>query len=206
MTAAHCLSQTPTEHLWVNHHGGLPTDLFTAANRIEVIPEADLAIVCTDAPGARWVQPFQTIRTFANVGENICALGYPFEAISRERPNEETMRFFRGSIQRPFHHKSTLAPGNGYSAYELSFPCPFGLSGGPLFLEGDPETVLGVITEDLWAGRELYQEEIEQSPEGINHIIKTYRVINYGVAANLFAAADILEVLVGRSLLKHSND
>ena len=111
------------------------------------------------------------------------------------------MRFFRGNIQRPFLHKSTLAPGKGYSAYELSFPCPFGLSGGPLFLEGDPETVLGVITEDLAVGTLLSEEEIVSSPATTTRI-QTQRVINYGVAANLFAATELLERMVGRSLLK----
>ncbi|MEK7786271.1 MAG: trypsin-like peptidase domain-containing protein, partial [Chloroflexota bacterium] len=179
ITAAHCLDGTPNERLWINHHGGPGPDLFSPAQQVEFVREADIAIVVTDAPGAKWVQPFQRVRFYANLGEKVCAFGYPDQALNRDAPAKETPRFFRGTIQRPFHHKSRLAAGAAYSAYELSFPCPSGLSGGPLFLEDDPNTVIGVVTEDLEVGTTLNEEFVEKTSETTTRI-DVRRVINYG--------------------------
>ena len=60
--------------------------------------------------------------------------------------SKETLRFFRGHVQRPFVFGASHQT---YSAFELSFPCPSGLSGGPLFLARESEAVIGVVTAKL---------------------------------------------------------
>lgn len=195
LTAAHCLKGIAPEQLWVNHHGGPPPNLFTRVRRIEWADESDLAIFETDAPGAKWAVPFKKLKYATDLGEEICAFGYPQDLISRI-PAKETLRLFRGTVQRPFLFERS---GHSYSAYELSFPCPPGLSGSPLFLAEDPSTVIGVVTENF----ETYtvqHEVVEEKLPGkiIRHEARS--VITYGVAANIFGAVDAIEKLLGRRL------
>ena len=203
LTAAHCIKDVSLDRLWVNHHGGPTPSLFSKVHRVEIVNDADIAILVTDAPGAKWVQPFRQVRLFANLGEHVCAFGYPDTAVCVDSPSKETPRFFRGTVQRPFIHKSKHALGSGYSAYELSFPCPHGLSGGPLFPEEDPQTVIAVVTEDLEVGSELHYEERIDEATGSKTVLQTRRVINYGVAANILAATDALEAIIGAKLRIH---
>ena len=196
VTAAHCLDHVPLDRLWINHFGGPEPHAFTPAKSIDLIREADTAVVVTDAPNAKWVRPFGRVRFFANLGEPVCALGYPFGSVQVDVPPRETFRFFRGHIQRPFVHRSPRSGGARYSAYELSFPCPFGLSGGPVFLAEDPTTVIGVVTEDLEVGTTL-REDVEEAGGRVREV---RRVVNYGVAANIIAAADMLERILGGPL------
>jgi len=204
VTAAHCLDGTSLDDLWINHFGGPPPHLFSQAQRVELVPNADTAMIVTDAPNAEWVLPFQFVQFAANLGERVCALGYPNQTLQLDAPAKETLRFFRGTVQRPFIHRSAVFANVGYSAYELSFPCPSGLSGGPLFLEDDPRTVIGVVTENLEAGTLLHEHEevVEEGQRSITHT-QIHRIINYGVAANLIEAADVLESVLGRPLPTH---
>jgi hypothetical protein len=193
LTAAHCLRGIPFERLWVNHFGGPPPYLFTRVRRIEWAEESDLAIFETDAPGAKWAVPFKKLKYVADLGEEICAFGYPQDLMSQV-PVKETPRLFRGTIQRPFLFERS---GRRYSAYELSFPCPPGLSGGPLFLAEDPTTVIGVVTENFETYTVQHEVVGERCPgQTIRHEARS--VITYGVAANIFGAVDAIEKHLGR--------
>lgn len=195
LTAAHCLEGVPLERLWVNHHGGPPPNLFTPARRIEWACQSDLAIVETDAPGAKWAAPFKKLKYAADFGEEICAFGYPHDLMS-DVPAKETPRFFRGTVQRPLLFERR---GRSYSAFELSFPCPPGLSGGPVFLAEDPATVIGVVTENFETYTVLHEVDEERRPgEIIRHEARS--VITYGVAANISNALHAIEKVLGRRL------
>jgi hypothetical protein len=195
LTAAHCLEGVPLERLWVNHHGGPPPNLFTQVRRIEWVENADLAVFETDAPGAKWAVPFRKLKYVADLGEEICAFGYPQDLMSQV-PARETPRFFRGTVQRPFVLERS---GRRYSAYELSFPCPPGLSGGPLFLAEDASTVIGVVTENFETYTVLHEVIEEKRPGEVMHY-ESRSVITYGVAANIFNALHAIEKLLGRRL------
>ena len=195
LTAAHCLERIPPERLWVNHHGGPPPNLFTQVRRIEWVQGSDLAVFETDAPGAKWAAPFQKLKYVADLGEEVCAFGYPQDLMSQV-PAKETPRFFRGTVQRPFLFERS---GRRYSAYELSFPCPPGLSGGPVFLADDAGTVIGVVTENFETYTVQHKVVEEKRPgEVIRHEARS--VITYGVAANIFSALDAIEKVLGRRL------
>lgn len=195
LTAAHCLKGVPFERLWVNHYGGPPSNLFTQVRRIEDAEESDLAIFETDAPEAKWAAPFKKLKYIADLGEEICALGYPQDLMSQV-PAKETLRLFRGTVQRPFLFERS---GRRYSACELSFPCPPGSSGSPLFLAEDPSTVIGVVTENFETYTVPHEVVEEKHPgETIRHEARS--VITYGVAANIFGAVDAIEKLLGRRL------
>lgn len=195
VTAAHCIEGVPLERLWVNHHGGPPPSLFTPVERVEWAREADLAVIQTEAPESKWAVPFSRVKYAADFGEEICAFGFPQNLMS-QIPAKETPRFFRGTVQRPFLFERT---GRRYSAFELSFPCPPGLSGGPLFLAEDPTTVIGVVTgnfETFTVDHEIVEEK--RPGEVVRH--EARHVITYGVAANILAACDAIEKILGRRL------
>ncbi len=195
LTAAHCLEGIPIERLWVNHYGGPPPALFTQVRRIEWVQDSDLAVFETDAPEPKWAVPFKKLQYAADLGEEICAFGYPQDLMS-QAPAKETMRFFRGTVQRPFLFERS---GRRYSAFELSFPCPPGLSGAPVFLAEDPSTVIGVVTENFETYTVQHEMVEERRPgEVIRH--EARHVITYGVAANIFSALDAIEKVLGRRL------
>lgn len=157
--------------------------------------ESDLAVFQTDAPDAKWAAPFQKLKYVADLGEEICAFGYPQDLMS-EVPAKETPRFFRGTVQRPFLFERS---GRRYSAFELSFPCPPGLSGGPVFLADNPSTVIGVVTENF----ETYtveHEVVEEKRPGEVIRREARSVITYGVAANIVSAVEAIEKVLGRRL------
>lgn len=182
VTAAHCIKGVPVDELWVNHHGGPPPNLFTRVQNIEWVYKADIAVFETESPESRWAVPFQRLKYVADFGEEICAFGYPEappQNFMSEAPAMETPRFFRGNVQRPF---GLELAGRRYSVFELSFPCPPGLSGGPVFLAEDPTTVIGVVTGNF------------ETVSGEKNVIM------YGVAANIFNGLEVIEKLLGRRL------
>jgi hypothetical protein len=196
VTAAHCIEGIPVEQLRINHAGGASPHCFTAVHRIELAPHCDIAVLETDAPRAQWSAPFTKLRYAADFGQEVCAFGYPEDMISMVAPTQETARFFRGIVQRPFLFDRR---GPRYSAFELSFPCPGGLSGSAVFLADDPRTVIGVVTGNFetYSVQHSYVETI-RSGETIRH--EARNVITFGVAANIIGARREIERILGREL------
>ena len=193
VTAAHCVDGIPREELWINHIAGPDPAQFSPAKQVKLVEQGDLAVIVTEAPEARWVTPFQSVKYSVDYGERVCAFGYP-ESIISDPPAEATARFFRGYVQRPFMYCNRS--GKRYKAFELSFSCPNGLNGGPVFLEADPVTVIGVVTANVKSYTVIDEEE--DVPCG--NITEFRQIINYGVAANVIYAADVLERILGRTL------
>jgi len=196
VTAAHCVSDRPVEQMWLNHFGGPPPHCFTRAREVHFTREGDLAVLITDVPSAQWACPFQFVQYAADFGEDVYAIGFPEDRISATEPNKETLRYFRGTVQRPFIYDSR---GARYSAFELSFPCPLGLSGGPVFLARDPRTVLGVVTENFETYTVADEEQCETTPGSVRKI-QARRIITYGVASNIQYVADVLRQVLGRDV------
>lgn len=197
VTAAHCLDDVDPKYLWINHFGGPPPDCFTRVRQVHRIPKGDIAVIETDAPEGKWAQPFQGVQYAADFGEEVYAIGYPEDLISATTPGRATLRFFRGIVQRPFHYG---LPGHTpYSAFELSFPCPPGLSGGPVVLAQHPRIILGIVTANFESYTVVHTEETEIEA-GRPRAVQSRNVVTYGVAANIIYAADRLEALLGRSL------
>jgi hypothetical protein len=170
ITAGHCVASSDIDCLWVNHFGAGEQDCFSRAREVHMIAEADLAIIRTDAPEARWACPFGEVQYAADYGEEVYAIGHPdlFSADLTQR----SLRFFRGIIQRPFIHEPPRR--KPYSAFELSFACPLGLSGGPVILANAPNVVLGVVTGNYETFTVI---DIAQS-DGATSLIETRRIIS----------------------------
>jgi hypothetical protein len=192
VTAAHCLGNEDVRGLWINHFGASDNDCFNRINNAYKIPEADIAVVMTDATNGKWVRPFAAVQFAVDYGEEIYAIGHP--DIFQEDSNERHLRFLRGIIQRPFLYEPPR--GKPYSAFELSFACPTGLSGAPIILAKAPQVVIGVVTANYDTHTVVDTEKIE----GESRVVETRRIISYGVAANIMHAAPKLEELLGRPL------
>jgi hypothetical protein len=188
ITAAHCVDRSP-ENLWINHVSGPIPDLCTKVYNIKTIPNADLAVFQTEAPRAQWAKPFTKVKYGVPFGTEVCSLGATENLIDWS-PGKETMRMHRGYVQRPFcYQRHPYA----YTAFELSYMCPGGLSGSPVFLADSPDTVIGVVTGNFETYTTL-EEEFEETIE--SRVFKrksTRKVISYGIATNLENGIEVFD-------------
>jgi hypothetical protein len=196
VTAGHCVDNTDQDTLWVNHFGASAPDCFTQVREVHRIPEADMAVITTGPSAENWASPFQAVQYAADFGDEVYAIGHP-DDLSSSIPGQRSLRFFRGIVQRPFLH--VFPRRKPYSAFELSFACPPGLSGGPVFLAEAPHVILGVVTGNYDSYTVI---DTEQATENAC-AVQTRRVVTYGVAANIMYAAAKLETLLGRTLPNH---
>ena len=175
LTAAHCIANRDVSKLIVQNP---LTNGSVRVASVVIHPSADLAVIRLQSDGKTVVPvaPFAGIMKIKGIGGEYYAYGYPEDSIG---PNAgtPTARIFRGYGQRVFLHHSHMH--YNYLALELNFPCPGGLSGGPLF---KPKTfqLVGLVTENIEATTSLHEEEItfDNGKLVTNHY---RRVINYGL-------------------------
>ncbi|MHA1360766.1 MAG: hypothetical protein ACTSRC_21805, partial [Candidatus Helarchaeota archaeon] len=85
-------------------------------------------------------------------------------------------------------------------AYELSFPIPKGVSGGPVFIAGQ-KTLIGValMSHDSVLSR---YEDTEILSDSEKYAEKVVQVTQFGIAANVYEIRDWKPaILEGRSLI-----
>ncbi|MEA3221734.1 MAG: serine protease [Thermodesulfobacteriota bacterium] len=131
---------------------------------------------------------------------DVLCFGYP-ETKSRKNEDMYTLcpQFLKGYVigrlQEEDLPKLSIPP-----AYELSFPIPKGVSGGPVFVEGQ-KTLLGIalISHDSVLSRYEDTEFISNSEK---YTEKVVTVTQFGIAANLYKIRDWKPaILKGRSLI-----
>lgn len=149
---------------------------------VQLHPQADIALLKVDDPfpDLRIFDPFRDIAVAYETGEGVSAFGYPSQIMAVGQ--KAIPRFFRGNIQRQFLHESPF--GYKYIAIEVSFGSPAGLSGGPVSLDRDFSSVIGLMAENYRA--DTFVHTIEEVVKGDS----TYRdtqhdFINYGIAVRL---------------------
>jgi hypothetical protein len=82
--------------------------------------------------------------------------------------------------------------GYRYTALELDFACPAGLSGGPVFRPGAPQMVIGLATENFEST--TYLDAVEETTHrGETRRTQYQRVLSYGVAVALESVEDWLD-------------
>jgi hypothetical protein len=187
VTAAHCVIGRDRRSLAVNHFG-IRRNPFSAVRRCSVYESCDVAVLEAEVERPTWIAPFTKVRGFTYMGEPVTAIGSPVGYLTEGQ--QESPRVFRGFVQRPFAYDGRL--GHRYSAYELSFPSPPGLSGAPLFADREPNFLLGVITENFKSYTVVESEEITSGGGGLRRT-ESREIVTYGVAANPFHALDFLE-------------
>jgi hypothetical protein len=187
VTAAHCVIGRDRLSLAVNHFG-IRKDPFSAVRLCSVYEPCDVAVLEAEVERPTWIAPFTKIRGATYMGEPVTAIGSPVAILTEGQ--QESLRVFRGFVQRPFAYDGRL--GHRYSAYELSFPSPPGLSGAPLFTDEEPNFLLGVITENFKSYTVVESEETTSGEGGLRRT-ESREIVTYGVAANPFHALKFLE-------------
>lgn len=190
LTAAHCLGTFTPSELIVHSQGG-PDFQVTEIHRHL---EADIAALITDEKARGIPYPFTGLHVFEGtygVGSDIAAFGFPVGGSKEEPPDQPTPRVFRGFVQRLADFKG--AGKVRYRHYELSFPAPLGLSGGPVFVPGS-DRVFAMVVGNI----ESYTTLVEESKvvaEGHTHSVEGRQIISYGMALSLWHVEEWLKVV-----------
>jgi S1-C subfamily serine protease len=197
LTAAHCIGDLDADELYVKLPGilvvpgiGQEAEHVDGVLVREVVrhPDADVALLRLRV--VEWVvEPFWRQLPIHGLGEDVMAYGYPENVRSGDR--SPTARLFKGYVQRVYRHDSHM--GFRYTALELDFACPAGLSGGPVFRPGAPQMVLGLATENFEST--TYLDAVEETSEDGATTRRTQyqRVLSYGVAVSLESLEDWLD-------------
>jgi hypothetical protein len=187
LTAAHCV----TERTDLQYRIRMPmirrSELIAVVS-VERHPTADLALLVTPPVPGEQIEPYQFIAMHYTWGDESCAFGYP-EDSTADRRVEPTPRLLRGSFQRFAEFKSDL--GYTYAAAELSMGLPAGLSGGPVWLPRDTNTVAGVAAEN-WESSTFLRSRYEEESDGRVFREHIHSVINYGICVRLDPLAEWL--------------
>jgi hypothetical protein len=153
VTAAHCLGDVPTNNLYVRmpriivvNRPDEPQMNALLVDEVVRHPEADVAILRIPSVMEGVGEPFWKALPTVGLGEDFFAFGYPENVRTDQR--EPTARLFKGYVQRLIYGIESHM-GYRYTALEMDFPCPAGLSGGPLFRPDAPQMVIGVATENF---------------------------------------------------------
>jgi hypothetical protein len=190
LTAAHCVGDYAPQDIQLAIHV-LGNRLFDVLD-VQRHPSADLAVLKVQGVDERSVGwPKYLLFDDRAYGAEVEACGFPEDiTIGSSAP---TARVFRGHVQRFVDWKSHL--GYKYLAAELSFRCPGGLSGGPLYSPRHTGRTYGLITENIRTSNLLDTiDEIQEDG-------KVYRehhenVIYYGMAVWLPAVETWLDSVV----------
>ena len=194
VTAAHCVAGS--EEVLVSQSASTDKANTLAirlvqASEILQHDEADLAVLRVDPRVAGPItEPFpgHLVSNYA-LGEDFMAYGYP-EDVYGPNPQRPAPRLFKGHYQRFMGHRSQM--GYSYPAAELSFGCPAGLSGGPLFRPGAHSVVVAVAAENI---ESTTGADFEEEVTGEARIVYR-RVLTYGVAVLLEPLRDWLAEVV----------
>jgi hypothetical protein len=174
LTAAHCVTTNSRERFVVL----TPWEgVYSAVGEVNKHPKADLAILKLQGDGRDSIQHLTALTEVRGIGGDYYAYGFPEDSVG---PNAgtPTARLFKGHCQRTLMHDSHI--GYKYDAMELSFPCPGGLSGGPLFGSHLPTIPVGLVTENIEAATLLHSQEILLK-DGKPFTEYYHRVISYGI-------------------------
>jgi Trypsin-like peptidase domain len=132
------------------------------------------------------------------MGGSVNAVGYAYGFDSDGRG--VTGRTFSGTVvaSRPFRRLRAEPP-----AYEVSFPCPRGLSGAPLLSEG--LAVSGVVLGNQTTEMMIYASRERVSPER-EHVVERFEPLALGVAIQSRAVLELglsFKILGGMTLREH---
>jgi hypothetical protein len=203
VTAEHIVAGRKRDQIAVNHIGHSKHQ-FSPVNEIVVEERLDAALLDVVVEEPRWIQPFTHALGAAWYGSEVASIGWPVDLLSPDA-GKETLRCFRGHIQRTFLYAPPS--GESYSAFELSFAAPPGPSGAPVFLIDEPKTLVGIVTANFRT--HSLTEATEEIADTTGTMQRTeYRsVITYGVATIAWHVWHVFEArLPGVSLASAHRD
>jgi hypothetical protein len=163
--------------------------------RHEVLEDLDAGFFEANVPGAkalRWSD------TELSMLDSVAAVGFPYALeITQAKLN---VRAFRGEIV-------STRTWDGLSAkpqiYELSFQCPRGLSGAPLWISGNPPAVVGFIIGNSIIEMIIHSEKEESLDGGKTTIYEKTESLRLGIAIQAQAILDRHSEILGTTLREH---
>lgn len=187
LTAAHCLREDRSSHIYVPGHDPTPV------TRSEVHETADLAVLHAPQAGI-YGEPFTGIAESLVEGGDYTGFGFPVEGAPTDAP---VGRVLRGYFQRYMPYTSN--DGRRYFAAEMSAPAPGGSSGSVLVLSNAPDRAAAVVARnhDSW----MTVERIEELESGgrVNRV-EVRKVITYGIAVVLHSHREWIDEMVDSML------
>ena len=179
LTAHHCIADSPEGSLIIGmpaHGNALEGSL--PVSRVFPHSTADLAVLIVDPGPERAPYSMSSLDWAAGWRESIVAFGYPEDtAANGVMP---TPRMSRGNIQRFYEYDD----GRGtYTAIEMSFPAPQGLSGSPVSRTQDTGAVVGVVAANHTAL--TYRGGYDVTDDRGTYHVAERDVIRYGIAVYL---------------------
>jgi len=162
--------------------------------RHEVFDDLNAGLFEANVPGAK---PLRWSATELSMLDSVATVGFPYALeITQAKLN---VRAFRGEVV-------STKIWEGLSAkpriYELSFQCPRGLSGAPLWIPGNPPTAVGFIIGN--SIMEIVHSEKEESLDsGKTTIYEKTESLRLGIAIQAQAILDRRSDILGTTLREH---
>lgn len=187
LTAAHNIENFEPHNLTVSVFSAEVDIFFLNVEEIIKHPDADLALLKVHEEPSPELQHFQNVVEF-KFGTPAGTWGITFQE-SGGGMKEPIPRSLTGNLQRLFRHTTESY---SYLAVELSTPFPKGMSGAPVFITRSPlEQVIGVATGTVETETVIDTIETIEKP-GYKEVIRTAKVIQYGVGVYLEPLVDWL--------------
>jgi Trypsin-like peptidase domain len=190
VTAAHCVGNLPQNEIVVVWS---PGPVVRRASAVTKHPEADIAVVTVPAPRDP-LECFSRIIPYQTLGEDFYAVGFT-EVAPPNAPRRPLARLYKGHFQTFYAYESFF--GYRYAAGEISIPAPGGLSGGPVFLPRDQQTVVAMVTENVNSALVLDSVE-EVSDDGKEYKALYQSISRFGVVLMLAPIAEWLGAQVAQ--------
>lgn len=140
LTADHVVAGASPENVYAVSL--LQPAVVRVARKVTTHPNSDMALLEVEPPhqSNELLQHFVVSPEHPGLGVDVTAYGYPRDPYGRSEP---VARLMKGYVQ---HHYVQANDGYEYVAYELGMLSLPGLSGAPVFLQDDPEQVVGMVT------------------------------------------------------------
>ena len=176
---------------------GYPEKGYWKASQVvehEVLPDYDIGIVRTSIPNLK-AMPWKTGES--SMLTDVQTTGYPY-ALDLEHFRIH-VRAFRGHIVSSLtFHEFRAKP----RVYELSFQCPKGLSGAPLFTVRPSPKIIGVIVGNR-ATEMLVMTDRERVVDGSETIVERYESLQLGVALQSSSLMNLPSKILGTAIRAH---
>jgi hypothetical protein len=163
----------------------------------EPFDQHDMALLVAGAPVPhvevqKWSLPVATALA------DVWATGYP-HALDIADMGFIAQRAFKGHIVSHVPHQR-IGEGKFIDVYELSFMVPKGLSGAPLFLQGDAPLVAGLMLGMRQTDMEVLREVEATDDKKTVEIVYYVQRMHYGMAITSATIADIHSGTLGKKI------